>query len=54
MSPEAQALIAALRELMPAMTDEQRSSLRDALMDGYCPNCGAKGAQFGCQCMNDE
>lgn len=54
MNPEAKALIDAMRAILPAMTDEERSDVVATMMEGYCQNCGSDRGYIGCQCLNDE
>lgn len=48
-------LIASLRALFPAMSEDARVAVLDALAEGYCIHCGREeDAARRCQCWNDK
>lgn len=51
---DAETLLGFLRECMAAMISEERISISERLMEGYCKYCGDSTARQNCHCWNDE
>ncbi len=53
---DATTLMETLVEAMARLTDSERLSLLESILDSYCATCGTKQEPFGrsCRCENDE
>lgn len=49
---EREQLVQLVRELLVALSPDQRLELIDDILDGYCHHCGL--AHDPCYCMDDE